>query len=262
MIRLHLAYAGTSFHGWQRQPGVRTVEGELLKALAELWNCPLDEVEVQGASRTDSGVHALGQVVSFDDEGRGRNVWDYVRGLNAMTPREITINHAERIDSFNARHDSGGKRYRYRIWNHRFAHPLELDRMWVHCSDLDVERMRAAATHLVGEFEFDAFRASDCQAQTTRREITRVSIDVDAPEIMITVEGTAFLKYMVRIMTGTLADVGAGHIEPEEIPAIIAGRDRTKAGQTAPACGLTLVEVFYPEHPWGTEPRVGLELRY
>lgn len=262
MIRLHLAYEGTTFHGWQRQPGVRTVEGEVMAALAKLWNCPLDEVQIQGASRTDAGVHALGQVVSFDDGGRDRDVWDYVRGLNAMTPSQITINHAERIDEFNARHDSRGKLYRYRIWNHRFANPLELNRMWVHGGALDIERMREAAEHLIGEFDFAAFRAADCQALTTRREITRVSIEVDEPEIVIEVEGTAFLKYMVRILTGTLADVGYGHIEPDEIPAIIEGRDRSKAGQTAPSCGLTLVRVFYPDHPWQIEPRVGLKTRY
>lgn len=264
MIRVHLAYEGTTFHGWQRQPGTRTVEGQIIQALAKLWNCSTDEVEVQGASRTDAGVHALGQVVSFDDEGRGRNIWDYVRGLNALTSSQITINHAERIDDFNARHDSRGKLYRYRIWNHRWAHPLRLNRMWLHPGHLDLDRMRAAAEHLLGEHEFDAFRAVDCQARTTRRRITRVSIEADdhSPEIIIEVEGTAFLKYMVRIMVGTLADVGYGQIEPDELPAIIASKDRGRAGQTAPPDGLTLVRIFYPDHPWQVEPFVGLKEVY
>lgn len=261
MIRLHLAYEGTRFHGWQAQPGLRTVEGCVKRALAQLWGCPIDAVDVQGASRTDAGVHALGQVVSFDEGERDRTVWDYLRGLNALTPREITVNHAQRIDDFNARHDARGKLYRYRVWNHRWADPLNLDRAWLEWSRLDFDAMDEAARQMVGEFEFDAFRAADCQALTTRRRITRVSMirpTSTRPEVVFEVEGTAFLKQMVRIMVGTLVDVGRGQLDASSIASIIESRDRSQAGQTAPPQGLTLVRLDYPDHPWDIEPHIGL----
>ena len=125
-IRLHIAYDGTDFHGWQTQPqpGIRTVQGELIAALAKLHNEIENNVRLQGASRTDAGVHAFGQVASFDAHA-DRDIWDYVRGLNALTGPDVTVNHAEHVEDFNARHDSAGKIYRYRVWNHRFDDPIQ-----------------------------------------------------------------------------------------------------------------------------------------
>ena len=262
-IRIHIAYDGTDFHGWQKQPNTRTVEGEILRALSRLHNCEPAEVEFQGASRTDAGVHALGQVASFASHP-DRDVWDYVRGLNAMTPDDITINHGEIApETFNARHHSAGKLYRYLIWNHRFDHPLLRRTHWGVREPLDIEPMRAAAEYMLGTHDFSAFRASDCQAASTVREVTSVELtEFDGCGICIEVRGTAFLKNMVRIMAGTLVDVGRRVIVADSVADIISGADRAAAGITAPARGLTLVEVFYPEHPWTTPPTVGLKARY
>lgn len=254
-LRLHIAYAGTHYHGWQKQRGLPTVEGEILKGLQQILNGA--DFEFQGASRTDAGVHALGQVASLVHE-TSRVPWDFVRGLNALTEDDITINHAEEVaDGFNARHDSRGKIYRYTIWNYRFHHPLLKHLMWRVKETLDVDRMRIAAAYLVGTFDFSSFRAADCQAKSTMREIRRVDIKVDDRRIIIEVEGSAFLKYMVRIMVGTLVDVGSGLIAPDDLPKIIEAKDRAAAGVTAQPQGLQLVEVFYPSHLWTDQPMLG-----
>ncbi len=262
-IRLHIAYDGTDFHGWQIQPQMRTVQGELISAIAKLHNCDTADVAFQGASRTDAGVHALGQVASLEMHP-DRDVWDYVRGLNAMTGDDITVNHAEVApDRFNARHDSRGKLYRYVIWNHRFDHPLTRRTHWNVREPLDIAPMREAAAQMLGEHDFSSFRASDCQAKTTVREINEIElIPFDENGIAIEVKGTAFLKNMVRIMVGTMVDVGRRVIDPDTVSRIIDSQDRSQAGTTAPARGLSLVEVFYPEHPWAEQPYIGMKTRY
>lgn len=257
ILRLHISYDGTPFHGWQAQPGgVPTVQGSLIKALARFLDRPEDEIALQGASRTDAGVHALGQVAStvFDDS---RTVWDYVRALNALTPDAISVNHGELIPVFNARHDSRGKRYEYRIWNHRFVHPLERHRTWAFKHNLDIDRMRQAAELMLGQHDFSAFRAADCQAVTTQRELHRVDVLAQGPDVRIVVEGTAFLKNMVRIIVGTLAEVGCGQLEIEAVSKALKSGDRNDAGMTAQPQGLTLQEVFYPDHPWDIAPSIG-----
>lgn len=256
-VRLRVAYDGTSYHGWQIQPDVRTVEGALTQAACQMLN--VSHVKVQGASRTDAGVHALGQTahIAFDAP---RRPWDFARALNALTDDDICVTRVEEVDdAFHARHDARGKIYEYRIWNHRFAHPLELRRTWNVRSRLDLGLMRAAADALVGEHDFQAFRAQDCEAETTVRELHRVEVHDDGPALRIVVEGTAFLKYMVRILTGTLIDVGRGHLPPERIGELLSGEaGREAGGQTAPARGLTLHTVHYPDWPWSApEPVLG-----
>lgn len=254
-VRLHITYAGTHYHGWQKQRGLPTVEGEIIKGIEQLLNG--QPFELQGASRTDAGVHALGQVASLVHDSN-RTPWDFIRGLNALTEDDIAINHAELVDDeFNARHDSKGKIYRYTIWNYRFPHPLMKHLMWRVHEPLDLARMQEAAAHYVGSFDYSAFRAADCQAKSTTRHIHRVEVLAEGPKITVEVEGTAFLKYMVRIMVGTLVDIGRGLIEPEDLPGIIASGDRQKAGVTARALGLQLIEVFYPDHPWERVPGAG-----
>jgi tRNA pseudouridine38-40 synthase len=259
-VRILIAYDGSSYHGWAQQPDVPTVQGAVREALRRI--LATDDVELQGASRTDAGVHAVGQVANFRHD-TNRTMWDFVRGLNALTPRDVTIWHAEAIDEdFNARHDSNGKRYRYRIWPHRWEHPLRRGQTWNVRHPIDVDRMRQAARDLVGEHDFTSFRAANCQALTTERKLTRVEVEESDDEFVLWVEGTAFLKYMVRNIAGTLIDVGRGRIEPDAIPEILAARDRGAAGQTAPPWGLTLMEVFYDSHPWERQPRVGVDWRY
>lgn len=259
-VRIHLAYDGAPFHGWAEQPAVPTVQGAVREALSRLLDAPT--VAVQGASRTDAGVHALGQVVSFAHDS-DRTPWDFVRGLNALTSDDIAIWHAEEVSSdFNARHSSTGKRYRYRIWPFRFDDPLRRGQTWRVAQRLDLAAMRTAAATLIGTHDFTSFRAADCQAATTERELTRVDIEEANDELVLWVEGTAFLKYMVRNIAGTLVDVGRGQLAPGAIPEILAARDRSAAGQCAPPHGLTLMEVFYENHPWSRPPRVGLEYTY
>ncbi len=259
-FRMVVAYDGTAYHGWQIQSDDRTVEGDLTVAAARILDCAPEEVKLQGASRTDAGVHALGQVAHLAyDVDRQRDSWDIVRGLNGLTDDDICVVYVEPApEEFHARHSSRGKIYRYELWNHRFAHPLQCGRAWRVPTSLDVDAMRLAASRLVGMHDFQAFRAADCSAETTERELTRVHIDEDGPRLVVEVQGTAFLKYMVRIIVGTLVYVGAGRLEASVIDEMLATGERGLGGITAPPHGLTLVEVFYPTFPWdGGTPKLG-----
>ncbi|RAL22247.1 tRNA pseudouridine(38-40) synthase TruA [Lujinxingia litoralis] len=249
-VRLHIVYRGSAYHGWQIQPRDRTVEGELTRAVQTVLGLEAP-VKVQGASRTDSGVHALGQVAHFDHESP-RKLWDFVRALNALTDDDICVTRAEEAaEGFHARHSARGKIYRYRIWNHRFNHPFLGDRVWQMGSQLDLERMRQAAAKLVGTHDFEGFRTTGCDSPTTVRKMRRVEVHTRGPSMIeVEVEGTAFLKHMVRIMVGTLVDIGAGRMELSRIDEVFESGERRRAGQTAPACGLTLERVFYPDFPW------------
>lgn len=265
-IRLQVAYDGTEYCGWQIQSEDRTIEGELTKAVAEICGRSPSDIKVTGASRTDSGVHAVGQVAHVDLPVQ-RGDWELISGLNGLTDRDLCVVRAERADDeFHARYDAGGKLYRYDIWNHRFAHPLRDDYTWHRYDDLDLERMRRAAGLMVGTHDFEAFRASDGQSPTTERTID--SIEIERPEprtgeapgrvIRIWVEGEAFLKYMVRVMVGTMFEVANGRFEVDRVRRALESGAREDAGITAPGCGLTLVEVRYPDHPWcGDPPRLG-----
>jgi tRNA pseudouridine38-40 synthase len=258
--RMLVAYDGTAYHGWQIQTRDRSVEGDLTLAASKILDCQVDEVKVQGASRTDAGVHALGQVaqISYDIE-RPRSTWDFSRGLNGLTEDDINVVYVEPApEGFHARHSSRGKIYRYEIWNHRFTHPLRRDRQWRINAPLDLTAMRAAARKLVGKHDFEAFRAADCSAETSVRELTRVDIYHDNPRIIIEVEGTAFLKYMVRVIVGTLVKVAEGQRPPEVIDQMFETHDRSLGGMTAPPQGLTLVEIFYPDFQWTRgAPKIG-----
>ncbi len=259
-VRLLIAYDGARYHGWARQPEAPTIEGEIHLALDKLLAGA--DFQMQGASRTDAGVHALGQVANVRHEST-RTPWDFVRGLNAITADDIAVWHAEEVpDDFDARHHSTGKRYRYRIWPHRFDDPLRRAQTWTVRQRLDLDAMRRAAEDLVGSHDFASFRAADCQAQTTVRELTRVDLEEVHDELVLWVEGTAFLKYMVRNIAGTLVDVGRGQIDRRAIPSILGASDRQAAGQCAPPHGLALIEVFYENHPWRDSPRVGVDQRY
>jgi len=242
-IRLVVEYDGTELSGWQRQENGPTVQQHLEEGLAELHGAP---TRVVGASRTDAGVHALGQVVAFETTSRIPTD-GYRKGLNAILPRSIAVVEvAVAPAEFSPRFSARGKHYRYALWTRRDRSP-RLERFsWHRPFPLDLAAMRTAASHLVGEFDFTSFRASGCTAQTATREIT--AVDVTRPsddELVIDVRGNAFLRNMVRILAGTLVDVGEGRIPADTLPRIVAARDRKAAGVTAPARGLTLVEVFY-----------------
>lgn len=238
-----IEYDGTGLSGWQRQDNGLTVQQHVEEALAEMLGQP---VGVVGASRTDAGVHALGQVANFKTES-DIPAHGFRRGLNSKLPETIAVVAAQDVpESFHARFDSVGKHYRYAIVARPDRSPLRRHRAW-HCpAGLDVEAMQRAAEPMVGEHDFSAFRAAGCTARTTTRQITEIAVTTpDSDAVQIDVRGNAFLRNMVRIIAGTLVDVGEGRIQASEIAEIISSGERERAGRTAPAAGLALVRVFY-----------------
>src|SRR5690349_18264389 len=240
-VKLVLEYDGTEFVGWQVQLGGRSVQGVVEGALAELLGEP---VRVAAAGRTDSGVHALGQVVAFTAP-RALPMKAYALGLNGHLPPDVAVVSAEEVpEGFDPRRWSLGKRYRYLISNRRGRSPMLRRTHWEVFAALDVEAMREGARALVGRHDFSAFRAADCEAPHAVREVRAVEISGEAGGVLqVEVEGTAFLKHMVRNIAGTLVEVAKGKQPAEWVAEVLASRDRTRAGPTAPAHGLCLVEV-------------------
>jgi tRNA pseudouridine38-40 synthase len=252
-FKLTLEYDGTGYVGWQVQPNGPSIQGTLAGALEALLG---ERVAVEAAGRTDSGVHALGQVACFST-ARELPLKAYWMGLNAHLPPDIAVVAAEEVPlAFDPRRWSRGKRYRYRVSNRRSRSPLRRHTHWELFMPLDVEAMRAGAQHLLGRHDFSAFRAADCEAAHAVREVRALDVEGRAgDEVTFTVNGTAFLKHMVRNLVGTLVEVGRGKRPPAWVGEVLAGRDRTRAGITAPAHGLALLEVFYGEgpHPHGAD---------
>jgi len=242
-IKLVLEYDGTDFAGWQAQPDHRSVQGVLERALAELLGA---RARVEAAGRTDAGVHAEGQVAAFSTD-RELPLKAYARGLNGLLPPDVAVVAAEEVPAdFDPRRWAQGKRYRYRISNRPVRSPLRRRSAWELFGVLDLEAMRAAAPALVGRHDFSAFRAADCEAAHARREIRTLAIEgASSADVTIEVEGTAFLKHMVRNIAGTLVEVGRGRRPPAWVAEVLGSKDRNRAGPTAPAHGLTLVEVLY-----------------
>jgi len=241
-LKLIVEYDGTDFSGWQRQDGQRTVQGTLEDGVHQLLG---ERVEVRGAGRTDAGVHAAGQVASLVLQSR-IPATGFLRGMNSLLPKDVAIvDSADAPAAFDARFSARGKVYRYRIWNHFVRSPLHERTSW-HCRrPLDLEQMRQAAAVLCGEHDFRGFRASDCDRRNTVRVIRRFDMVKNGALIELDVEATAFLKNMVRILVGTLADVGRGkRAIPDVLRALETG-DRAAGGVTAPAAGLTLLNVSY-----------------
>ena len=235
-VKLTVAYDGTAYSGWQLQPHARTIEGELNRCLCELLS---EEIQVIGASRTDSGVHALCNVAVFDTETRiPAEKISYA--LNQRLPEDIRIQHSCEVSAdFHPRRCDSRKTYEYRILNAAF--PVPTRRLYAHFTyaPLDVERMREAAAVLVGEHDFKSFCSAASAVESTVRKILDIRIGKDGDEITIQICGTGFLYNMVRIIAGTLMEVGRGVYPPERVGEILELRDRTAAGPTAPACGLT-----------------------
>ena len=241
-LKLVVEYDGTDFSGWQRQDGQRTVQGTLEDGVHQLLG---ERVEVRGAGRTDAGVHAAGQVASLSLQSR-IPATGFLRGMNSLLPKDVAIvDSADAPAAFDARFSARGKVYRYRIWNHFVRSPLHERTSW-HCRrPLDLDQMRQAAAVLCGEHDFRGFRASDCDRRNTVRVIRRFDLVKNGALIELDVEATAFLKNMVRILVGTLADVGRGkRAIPDVLRALETG-DRAAGGVTAPAAGLTLLNVSY-----------------
>lgn len=241
-VKLVVAYDGTNYRGWQLQPNGVTIEEVLNRALTELLKEP---IAVIGASRTDSGVHARGNVAVFDTENR-MPADKICFALNQRLPEDIRIQSSEEVSAdWHPRKANCTKTYEYRILNRKIAMPLE--RLYSHFCyvTLDVERMRQAAQYIIGEHDFKSFCTVRTQAEETVRTVYSLDIDKEDDMITIRISGNGFLYNMVRIIAGTLMKVGMGVYPPEHVAEIIEARDRQQAGQTALAKGLTLVSLEY-----------------
>ena len=241
-IKLTLEYDGTNYHGWQIQPAGETIQSVLEKAVATFFGKP---IRVIGSGRTDAGVHALGQVANFFCD-QPPDLHRLQRGLNALTPEDITIKHIEFVpDTFDARRDARSRIYEYHILNRPTPSPFLLNRAWHVHDPLEIGPMREAIVCLEGEHDFSSFQAAGCDAMNPIRKLYRVSLDREGDLLVFTIEATAFLRHMVRNIVGTLIEVGRKQRKPESLAELLKLRDRTKAGPTAPAHGLFLIAVNY-----------------
>lgn len=241
--RLTVEYDGTGFVGWQRQDNGPSVQQALEEAVAAFCG---ETVLVQGAGRTDSGVHATGQVAHVDivRETDADTVADAINFH--LRPAPVAVLDAIAVDdAFHARFSATGRRYRYRILNRRPMPTLERNRVWWVPVPLDAASMHAAAQVLVGKHDFTSFRAAICQAKSPVKTLERLDVARHGDEIVIEAAAPSFLHHQVRNMAGTLKRVGEGKWRTEDVAAALAARDRSAAGQTAPPDGLYLTEVLY-----------------
>lgn len=241
-IKLIVSYDGTKYCGWQRQPNVVTVEGMINKYLSALLN---EDIQIIGASRTDSGVHALGNVAVFDSDTRiPAEKISYA--LNQRLPDDIVIQKSEEVPlDFHPRHCDCSKTYEYKILNAEFDIPTERLYSYFVYKELDLDKMKRAASYLVGEHDFKSFCSTAAEVETTVRTVNSVEIQKEGKVIHVFVNGNGFLYNMVRIIVGTLVQVGLGRIEPDSVKEILEAKDRAKAGPTAPAYGLRLNSIIY-----------------
>lgn len=243
-IALGLAYDGAPWQGWQTQPGGRTVQDRLEAALASFLAGPVATI---CAGRTDTGVHALEQVVHLDTPVE-RRMESWVRGLNALLPPSIRVQWACTVDDgFHARFSARSRSYLYLLRSHRVASPILHGKVgWTH-KPLELSRMRKAAAILLGEHDFSAFRSSECQAASPVRRLDRLDIAREGDFFIFNFRANAFLHHMVRNLMGALVAVGTGRHEPQWMAELLAQRDRRRAPATFSAAGLYLARASYPE---------------
>jgi tRNA pseudouridine38-40 synthase len=252
-IKLILAYEGTRFVGWQVQPNGLSVQAVLEEALLRLTGRKL---ALRAAGRTDSGVHARGQVVCLPDPGT-LEPDELRKALNHLLPEDVAVLSAEPVaPDFDPRGAVVGKHYRYTIYNHPVRPVFERRFSWHLRRELDLPAMRRAAACLLGEHDFSSFRASGCESSHPIRTLDRIRWH--RPEgqdrlVILEVWGRAFLKQMIRNLAGTFAEIGRARRSADEMSAILAARDRRRAGQTAPACGLCLIKVYYDQEEYRRE---------
>lgn len=246
-IKLTVAYDGTNYHGWQVQPNAVTIEGKLNESISELTK---ESIQVIGASRTDAGVHALGNVAVFDTESRipGEK---FSYALNQRLPDDIVIQQSQEVDKdFHPRYCTCEKTYEYVILNRKFPLPEYRNTAFFYYGDLDIKAMQEATKAFLGEHDFAGFCSAGAQVKTTVRTIYELTVEKkDNDMICIRVRGNGFLYNMVRIIAGTLLEVGKGNIEAKSLENRIAAADRSQAGPTAPARGLKLIRIQYISDP-------------
>ena len=243
-IALGIEYDGSAYCGWQLQDGVPTVQGAVEEALTEIVNSP---VRVITAGRTDTGVHATGQVVHLDTKV-SRSDYSWVRGTTRYLPDDVAVLWAKPVSvEFHARFSAIERSYRYIILN-RHQRPAILHRKvtWEY-RPLDVTLMQIAADQLIGTHDFNAYRAVACQAKSSVRELRELTVTRNGDMVIINARANAFLHHMIRNIAGVLCSIGAGEREPGWAAEVLASRDRTCGGVTAPPDGLYLTEIVYPE---------------
>lgn len=244
-IKLTLEYDGTNYYGWQKQKGMQTIQGALEEAII---NTTKEEIEVIGCSRTDAGVHAKGFVANFKTNSRIPEN-KFREALNVKLPMDIVVLKSVEVDEeFHARYMAQGKTYEYTIHNDEIPSALERNYSYHYKYDLDVEAMKEAAKYFIGRHDFIAFRTQGSSVKGTIRTIFDLKVEKKQNKIKISVTGDGFLYNMVRIIVGTLLQVGRGKIKPEYIKEIIALKDRNLAGQCVPANGLLLKKVYYEKN--------------
>jgi len=244
-FKLTIEYDGTAYCGWQRQAGDPTIQEAIETALAVMVNRP---VSVIGAGRTDAGVHALGQVAHFKAETR-LTPGVFLKGLNSLLPDDIVIRGCHRVpDAFHARYDARGKHYRYRVLNRSLPAAIGRHYAWHVRRPLDLAAMGQAAAALCGTHDFKSFEGAGSPRRSTVRTVFRCEVNPCGEDLLhLDIEGDGFLRHMVRNIAGTLVEIGSGRRPADDMPAILAARDRHRAGITAPARGLFLVGVDYGE---------------
>lgn len=241
---LTVAYDGTNYSGWQTQPNGLAVQQVVEGALEQLLG---ERVKLCSSGRTDAGVHARAMPAAFHT-GRDLPLRAYIEGTNRYLPDDIAIQDAQYVpDGFKPIKEAIAKHYRYTVYNGSSRSPLDRLYSWLVRDPLDLTAMIEAGSYFVGKHDFAAFRASNCVAKTTVRRIDSVEVTRKGDFITIDVIGEGFLKYMVRVISGTLVDVGRGRLEPHQMEQLLLDGDRQKAGVTAPACGLCLIRVYYPD---------------
>lgn len=242
-IKLEIEYDGTRYSGWQRQKNSISIEETVENAVRKITK---EDIKLIGSSRTDSGVHAKGQVANFNTL-TSIPVDRFSYAINTKLPKDIVVFNACEVPmDFHARYSCKGKRYSYMILNREFPSPL-LRNYAAHCSyKLDLESMKSAAEHFLGTHDFEAFRSTGSSVKTSVRTVSLIQLEKQDNDIIkMFIEADGFLYNMVRIIAGTLMEVGRGRISPDSIPSIIESKNRDLAGKTAPAQGLYLEKIYY-----------------
>ena len=242
-IRIKVTYEGTRYQGWQKQESSdNTIQGKLERLLSRMCE---EEITVQGSGRTDAGVHALGQIVNFHTSAT-MSLQDMLQYMNQYLPEDIAVVEIDEVsERFHSRLNAKGKRYSYRVWNsnipnvfwRRFTHTVE--------ENLDLEEMKVAASYLLGEHDFKSFTSTKKGKKSTVRRIDSIEIVKDGDMLTFTFTGNGFLYHMIRILVGTLLEVGRGVRSAESIPAVLESKNRENAGELVPGKGLVLEDVFY-----------------
>ena len=248
-VRLLIAYQGTDYRGWQIQPDETTLQGILEEAFFKMTG---QKTRITAASRTDTGVHAAGQVACLQNDSR-HDPQTLREGLNANLPADVVVLEAAQApEGFDPRRDAAGKHYRYTIHNSRVRPVFERDFRWHIKKSLDVAAMNLAGACLIGEHDFSAFRGANCTARTTVRTLDRLAWRSEPPALILDVWGRGFLKQMVRNIVGTSVEIGLGRWPAGKMADILKSRKREEAGRTAPAQGLCLMKVFFDREEYSS----------